>query len=47
MDVMPKWVDALLIPLFSIILAFLISAGVILAIGEDPIQALQLNWWLT
>ena len=42
MDVMPKWADALLIPLFSILLAFAISALVILAIGEDPIAALKL-----
>ncbi len=40
MDVMPKWVDAVLIPLISIILAFAISAIVILAIGEDPIRAI-------
>ena len=42
MDVMPKWADALLIPLISILIAFLISALVILAIGEDPIAALNL-----
>ncbi|MEM8803420.1 MAG: ABC transporter permease [Pseudomonadota bacterium] len=40
MDVLPKWADAILIPLFSIILAFAISALVILAIGEDPIKAI-------
>ena len=42
MDVIPKWADAILIPLISIILAFIISALVILAIGEDPVRALQL-----
>lgn len=42
MDVMPKWVDAVLIPLISIILAFAISAIVILAIGEDPIKAIRI-----
>ena len=42
MDVMPKWVDAILIPLISILLAFAISALVILAIGEDPVAALEL-----
>ena len=42
MDVMPKWADALLIPLISIIIAFAISAGVILAIGEDPVEAIRL-----
>ena len=42
MEVMPKWADALLIPLISILIAFLISALVILGIGEDPIAALNL-----
>ena len=41
MDVMPKWADALLIPLISILIAFAISAGVIVAIGEDPVAALN------
>jgi general nucleoside transport system permease protein len=42
MDRMPKWADALLVPLISILIAFLISGLVILAIGEDPINALQI-----
>ncbi|MEM6386597.1 MAG: ABC transporter permease [Pseudomonadota bacterium] len=42
MDVIPKWADAILIPLISILLAFFISALVILAIGEDPINAIKL-----
>ena len=42
MNVMPRWVDAVLIPLISIILAFAISALVILAIGEDPIKAIRI-----
>ncbi len=41
MDRLPKWADALLVPLISILIAFLISGLVILAIGEDPINALQ------
>ena len=40
MDRMPKWADALLVPLISILIAFVISGLVILAIGEDPINAL-------
>ncbi|MFW2542989.1 ABC transporter permease [Primorskyibacter sp. 2E107] len=39
---MPAWADAVLVPLFSIIIAALISALVILAIGEDPVAALKL-----
>lgn len=42
MDIMPKWADALLIPLISILIAFVLSAGVILAIGEDPLAALNI-----
>jgi general nucleoside transport system permease protein len=42
MDVMPKWADVILIPLISILLAAVLSALVILAIGEDPLAALML-----
>ena len=37
MDVMPKWADVVLIPLISLFLAAVLSALVILGIGEDPI----------
>ncbi|WP_425037653.1 ABC transporter permease [Primorskyibacter sp. S187A] len=42
MERMPAWADAVLVPLISIILAALISALVILAIGEDPWEAVKL-----
>ncbi len=42
MDRMPKWADVLLIPLISLVLAAIISALVILAIGEDPWAAVTL-----
>jgi general nucleoside transport system permease protein len=42
MDVMPKWADAVLVPLISLLLAAILSALVILAIGEDPIAAVKL-----
>ncbi len=42
MDVMPKWADVVLIPLISLILAAILSALVILAIGESPTNALKL-----
>jgi simple sugar transport system permease protein len=42
MQTMPKWADIILIPLINLLLAFLISGLVILAIGEDPIAALKL-----
>jgi simple sugar transport system permease protein len=41
MNKMPKWADVVLIPLISLILAAFFSALVIWAIGEDPINALQ------
>ena len=40
MDRMPKWADVVLIPLINLSLAFLISALVIFAIGENPWTAL-------
>ncbi|MBU2983517.1 ABC transporter permease [Lentibacter algarum] len=42
MDKMPKWADAFLVPLFSLVLAAVLSAIVIVAIGEDPIAAFKL-----
>ena len=41
MQQIPKWADVVLIPILSLITAFLISGGVILAIGGDPIEAIQ------
>lgn len=42
MEKMPHWADVVLIPLISLILAALLSAIVILAIGEDPVAAVKL-----
>ena len=42
MDVMPKWAEVILVPLISLILAAILSALVILGIGEDPIAAVKL-----
>ncbi|CUH49340.1 ABC transporter permease [Ruegeria atlantica] len=42
MEKMPKWADVVLIPLISLILAAILSALVILAIGENPIEAVKL-----
>jgi len=40
MDTMPKWADVLLVPLISIFIAFFFSGLVILAIGENPVEAI-------
>ncbi|MEM6276110.1 MAG: ABC transporter permease [Pseudomonadota bacterium] len=40
MDKMPRWADVLLVPLISLLLAALLSALVILGIGENPVEAL-------
>lgn len=42
MDKMPGWADAVLVPLFSLFLAAILSALVIIGIGEDPIAAFKL-----
>ncbi|MGB7270769.1 MAG: ABC transporter permease [Albidovulum sp.] len=42
MQAMPKWADVVLIPLLSLLLAFVISGLVILAIGENPWRALTI-----
>lgn len=42
MQKMPRWADAVLVPLFSLVLAAIISALVILAIGESPREAFRI-----
>lgn len=41
MQKMPRWADVLLIPLITVIIAFAISGLVILAIGKDPVVAIE------
>jgi general nucleoside transport system permease protein len=38
----PRWIDLVLLPLFNLALAFAVSAGVLLAIGQSPSQVLAL-----
>ncbi|MFT4151246.1 MAG: ABC transporter permease [Paracoccaceae bacterium] len=38
---LPKWADVVLVPLVSLLLAAVVSALVLLAIGEDPLAALD------
>ncbi|SEW28173.1 nucleoside ABC transporter membrane protein [Cognatiyoonia koreensis] len=40
MDAMPRWAEVVLVPLISLLLAMVISIFVIIAIGEDPFNAL-------
>ena len=42
MDIMPRWVDIIIVPLLSLFLAAFLSALLIIAIGESPIAALNL-----
>ena len=42
MDVMPKWAEVILVPVISLLLAAILSALVILGIGEDPVAAASL-----
>ena len=39
---LPPWADAVIVPLVSLIIAFLVSGVVILAIGENPVQAMTI-----
>ena len=42
MQKIPQWADVILVPLVSLLLAAIISALVILAIGQDPVEAVKL-----
>ena len=41
MEKLPKWADLALVPLISLLLAAVISALVLLAIGQSPMEALK------
>ena len=40
MDKMPRWAEVILVPLLSLFLALALSMLVMLAIGENPIEAI-------
>lgn len=42
MTALPRWVDLGLIPLLNLLAAFLIAGLVVLAIGEDPLETVQI-----
>ena len=42
MQRLPNWADIVLVPLISLVLAAIISALVILGIGQDPVEAVKL-----
>ncbi|MDN2659035.1 ABC transporter permease [Neptunomonas phycophila] len=39
---LPVWVDIALIPLINVLLAFVVAAGVIVLIGENPLEAVNI-----
>ncbi len=41
MQRIPRWADVVLVPVISLLLAAICAAGVILAIGQDPMEALN------
>jgi simple sugar transport system permease protein len=38
---LPRWADVILLPLLNLLLAFIVSGLVVLAIGQDPLAALN------
>jgi len=38
---LPRWVDFVVLPLLNLLLAFIVSGLVVVAIGENPFDALQ------
>ena len=42
MQKIPQWAEVVLIPFISLLLAAIISGLVILAIGQDPVEAVKL-----
>ena len=42
METLPKWIDMIVIPLLGVLISLIFSAIIILLIGENPIDALNL-----
>ncbi|MEJ6000439.1 ABC transporter permease [Paucibacter soli] len=40
--VIPRWMDLVLLPLWNLLVALLVAGGVVLLIGESPLQALSI-----
>ena len=38
---LPRWVDAALLPLLNVVLAFLIGGLIVLSVGQNPLRAVQ------
>ena len=36
---LPRWVDIALLPLLNVVLAFLVGGLIVLAVGQNPLQA--------
>ena len=39
---LPRWVDVALLPLLNVVLAFIIGGLIVLAVGQNPIEAVRL-----
>lgn len=39
MSVLPRWADVVLLPLMNVVLAFLVGGLIVLAVGQNPLQA--------
>src|ERR1041384_2296406 len=39
MNPLPRWVEVLLLPLLNVVVAFLIGGLIVLAVGQNPLQA--------
>ena len=42
MRTIPRWVDIVLLPLLNVVLAFLVGGLIVLAVGQNPLQAVQI-----
>ena len=39
MTPLPRWADVVLLPLLNVVLAFLVGGLIVLAVGQNPLQA--------
>ncbi len=39
---LPRWIDIALLPLLNVVLAFLIGGLIVMSVGQNPLQAVQI-----
>lgn len=42
MNALPRWADVMLLPVLNVVLAFLVGGLIVLAVGQNPLEAVRI-----